>query len=213
MQPWNLRFPSPLHFFRQLCRASAPSGASAASSSRHSRPAVRRRIVVCFGQSENDWGTLNLKPIFFIKDTKLSETWAMRLATGFEWFLDFDNQEKGIGTGSDAIGPLLGTALMNLKSKTVLIPLLQHNESYENSALSQTIFRLIALQPLPDGYWLKLDAKVPYDWNNYSWPVNSEFEAGKMLTQSMGVYIKGLAGFGGDRPFDYGTVAALRFNL
>ena len=165
------------------------------------------------GQSENDWGTANIKPIFFVKDAKLSDTWGVRLATGFEWFLDFDNQDKGIGNGSHAFGPLLGTAFMNTQSKTVLIPLVQHNESYQNGSLSQTVFRLIGLQPLPGGYWLKLDAKIPYDWENHTTPVNSEFEAGKMLTSSMGIYAKALVGLGSDRPFDSGVTGAMRFNF
>lgn len=165
------------------------------------------------GKTENDWKSLNLKPIFFISDYKLSDTWGMRLATGGELILDFNNAEKGIGTGSDQIAPLLGFAFMNFKTKTVLIPLVQHFESYENSTISQTAFRLIGLQPLPNQFWLKLDAKVPYDWENEAVPINSEFEAGKMLSQSVGIFAKALVGIGNDRPFDWGVTGALRFNF
>ena len=165
------------------------------------------------GQSESDFGTASIKPIFFLKDAELSENWGVRLATGFEWFVDFDNQEKGIGNGSHALGPLLGTAFLNKQSKTVLIPLVQHNESYQNGSLSQTVFRIIGLQPLPGGYWLKLDAKIPYDWEDHTTPINSEFEAGKMITSSMGVYLKALVGVGEDRPFDSGVTGAMRLNF
>ena len=111
------------------------------------------------------------------------------------------------------IAPLLGFAFMNFKTKTVLIPLVQHFESYENSAVSQTAFRLIGLQPLPNQYWLKLDAKVPADWENETTPINSEFEAGKMFSPAVGIFAKALVGIGPDRPFDWGATGALRFNF
>lgn len=165
------------------------------------------------GRTENDWASVNLKPIYFVSDYKLSETWGMRLAAGGELILDFNNAEKGIGAGSDIIAPLLGFAFVNFKSKTVLIPLVQHFESYENGRVSQTAFRLIGLQPLPKQYWLKLDAKVPADWENEAVPINSEFEAGKMFTPTVGVFAKALVGIGHDRPFDWGVTGALRFNF
>lgn len=171
------------------------------------------KVTDVTGTTENDWSSINLKPIFFVKDAKLSDTWGMRLATGFELILDFNNEEKGIGVGSDQIAPLLGFAFMNFKSKTVLIPLVQHFETYDNGNVSQTAFRLIGLQPLPNQYWLKLDAKVPYDWERQEVPINSEFEAGKMFTSSVGVFGKVLVGVGNDRPFDYGFTGAMRFNF
>ena len=58
------------------------------------------------GSSENDWESLRLKPIFFLKDGR-SGSWKYRLATGFEWIKDFDNRDKGIGSGSDQIAPRL----------------------------------------------------------------------------------------------------------
>ena len=137
----------------------------------------------------------------------------MRLATGFEWILDFGNNDKGIGPDSDQIAPLLGFAFMNFKAHTILIPLIQHFESYQNGSVSQTAFRLIALQPLPNQYWLKLDAKIPADWKNQGVPVNSEFEAGKMFSPGFGIYGKVLTGVGNDRPFDWGTTGGLRFKF
>jgi len=63
------------------------------------------------GSSESDWESLRLKPILFIKSGQ-SGSWKYRLATGFEWILDFDNRDKGIGSGSDQIAPLIGVALV-----------------------------------------------------------------------------------------------------
>lgn len=76
------------------------------------------------GVSESDWESLSLKPIFFIKSGQL-DSWMYRMTTGFEWIIDFDNRDKGIGTGSDLISPLFGVALLPRKG-TTLVPLVQH---------------------------------------------------------------------------------------
>jgi hypothetical protein len=154
------------------------------------------------GRQENDWESLVLKPIFFVKDTDLSDRFGLRLATGFEWALDFGNDPKGIGAGSDVIAPLVGTAVMDREWKTLYIPLIQHFESYESGDVSQTALRLILLQPLPEGAWFKLDAKLPFDWENHARPASSEFELGKMFSKNVGVFGKFLTGIGGDRAFD-----------
>lgn len=111
------------------------------------------------------------------------------------------------------IAPLLGTAVMDREWRTVYIPLVQHFESYESGAVSQTALRLIVLQPLPDGVWVKLDGKLPFDWENHERPANLEFEAGKVVWKNVGLYAKLLTGVGGDRPFDWGTTAAVRVNF
>lgn len=165
------------------------------------------------GKTENDWETLHLKPIWFPKDFKLSEVWGMRLAVGGELIIDFNNLDKGIGSGSDQIAPLAGLAFMNRETGLALIPLVQHFESYESGAVSQTAFRLIGLKPLPANTWLKLDVKVPYDWVNYAVPANFELEIGKMFTPKVGVFAQVLGGIGADRPFDWGSALALRWSF
>jgi len=165
------------------------------------------------GRQENDWDNLVIKPIFFPKDLRLSDRWGMRIATGVELVIDFGNDDKGIGVGSDVIAPLVGLAFMDGERKTVLIPLVQHFESYESSAVSQTAFRLIALQPLPDGIWLKLDGKLPFDWENHERPASLELEAGKVVWRNVALFAQFLSGIGGDRAFDWGTAAAVRVNF
>jgi hypothetical protein len=165
------------------------------------------------GRQENDWESLVLKPIFFPKDVNLSDRFGLRLAAGVELAIDFGNDDKGIGAGSDVIAPLVGTAVMDREWKTVYIPLIQHFESYESGDVSQTAFRLILLQPLPDGAWFKLDAKLPVDWENHELPASSEFELGTMVSRNVGVYGKLLTGIGGERSFDWGTAAAVRIHF
>ncbi len=88
------------------------------------------------GKTENDWESLHLKPVWFVKDFKLSKAWGMRLALGGELIIDFNNLDKGIGTGSDQVAPLAGLAFMNRETGLALIPLVQHFESYESGAVS-----------------------------------------------------------------------------
>ena len=162
------------------------------------------------GSSESDWESLHLKPIYFPKEGKWG-TWKYRLAVGAEWIVDFGNEDKGIGSGSDQIAPLVGVALM--RGGTVLVPLVQHFVDYSGPDVNQTAFRLIAIQSLPNKFWGKLDAKVPVDWeNDNDIPATVEVQLGKMFSPKFGVYVDGLAGVGGDRPYDWGVGLGLRFN-
>ncbi len=162
------------------------------------------------GSNENDWESLHLKPIYFPKQGEWG-SWKYKLAIGVEWLVDFGNEDKGIGSGSDQIAPLVGLALV--RDKTVLVPIVQHFVEYDGPDVNQTSFRLIAIQSLPDNYWLKLDAKVPIDWENENAVLASaEPQLGKMFTPSFGVYVDGLFGIGGDRPYDWGTGLGVRFN-
>jgi hypothetical protein len=129
-----------------------------------------------------------------------------------EWILSFDNEDKGIGSGSDQIAPLFGIALMP-GGGLVLVPLVQHFVEYDGPDVSQTAFRLIAIQSLPNKFWGKLDAKVPVDWeHDNALPATAEVQIGKMFTPGFGVYVDGLVGIGADRPYDWGIGLGARFN-
>ena len=85
-------------------------------------------------------------------------------------------------------------------------------ESYSGEDINTTAFRLIALQPLPKQTWLKLDAKVPIDWENENAvPVTAELQFGKNINKLVALYIDGLVGIGGDKTFDWGLGTGLRF--
>ena len=163
------------------------------------------------GDSESDWESLHLKPIFFPKEGNLG-TWKYRLAVGAEWILDFGNEDKGIGSGSDQIAPLVGIAFMP-GGGTVLIPLVQHFMEYDGPDVNQTAFRLIAIQSLPNKFWGKLDTKIPVDWeHDNDIPASVEVQFGKMFAPWFGTYADGLFGIGGDRPYDWGVGLGLRFS-
>ena len=163
------------------------------------------------GSSENDWESFHLKPIYFPKEGKFG-TWKYRLAVGVEWILDFGNEDKGIGSGSDQIAPLFGVALMP-GGGLVLVPLVQHFVEYDGPDVNTTAFRLIGVQSLPSQFWVKLDAKLPVDWeNDNEIPATVEVQLGKMFTPAIGTYIDGLFGIGGDRPYEWGVGLGVRFN-
>ena len=110
------------------------------------------------GSSESDWESLHLKPIYF-PEKMVGKLWGWKykLAIGGELIVDFGNEDKGIGSGSDQIAPLVGLELV--RGGTVLVPLLQHFVEYDGPDVNQTSFRLIAIQSLPNNFWGKLDAK------------------------------------------------------
>jgi len=162
------------------------------------------------GVGENDFESFHLKPIYFPTEGKLG-AWSYRTAIGAEWIAGFGNEDKGIGTGSDQIAPLAGLALV--KGDTVLVPLVQHFISYDGPDVNTTAFRLIAIQSLPNNFWGKLDAKVPVDWeHDNAIPATAEVQLGKMFTSNFGLYVDGLVGLGGDKPYDWGVGLGMRFN-
>ena len=161
------------------------------------------------GSSKNGFESIVIKPIFFVKDGMRNKM-KYRMAVGFDWTHDFDNDDKGIGGGSSTIAPFVGVAL-GLSEQMTLIPLVQHFLSYDGNSVNQTAFRLIGMQKLPQQMWLKLDAKLPVDWqHDEAIPATFELQWGKMFNARFGAYVDGLAGVGGDRPYDYGFGVGLR---
>jgi hypothetical protein len=164
------------------------------------------------GSSESDWESLHLKPIYFPESLvgNFGE-WKYKVAVGGELILDFGNEDKGIGSGSDQIAPLLGLAMA--RGDTVLIPIVQHFVEIDGPDVNTTSFRMIGIQSLPNSFWGKLDAKVPVEWeNDNAIPATLEVQLGKMFSPSFGTYVDGLIGIGEDRPYDWGVGVGLRFN-
>jgi len=162
------------------------------------------------GESENNLESATLKGIYFPTEGAWGDV-TYRVAVGLDWIVDLGEQDKGIGPGSDQLGPFAGLA-MGIGDIT-LIPLVQHFFDYSGEDVSTTAFRLIALKPLPQKMWLKLDAKVPVDWeNDQAVPATAELQLGKSINKSVGLYVDGLVGIGTDRPYDWGVGLGVRFN-
>ena len=162
------------------------------------------------GSSESDFETFHLKPIYFPTQGKWG-SWKYKTAVGAEWIVSFGNEDQGIGTGSDQIAPL--AAVTFARGDTVLVPLLQHFLSYDGPDVNTTSLRLIAIQSLANEHWAKLDAKVPFEWDNDdAIPATAEVQVGRLFSPSFGVYVDGLIGIGGDKPYDWGVGVGIRFN-
>ena len=161
------------------------------------------------GKEENGLDEIRIKGIYFPTQGLLCE-WKYKLAVGAEWLVSANNEDKGIGTGSDQIAPLAGLAFV--KGNTVLVPLVQHFLSYNGPDVSTTSFRFIGIQSLENNYWAKLDAKIPFEWeNDNAIPATVEVQFGKMFTSSFGLYADANAGIGGDKPYDWGIGLGVRF--
>ena len=162
------------------------------------------------GSTEQGPEKLSFKGIHFPKEGALG-SWKYRLAVGVEWIADFDNADKGIGSGSDQLAPLVGVALVP-RPGTVIIPLVQQFFSISGPKINTTGPRLIALQTLPKDFWLRIDGRIPIEWENErAVPASLELQLGKHFADSFSMYAEGLFGIGGDRPYDVGAGVGLRF--
>ena len=80
--------------------------------------------------------------------------------------------------------------------------------------VNQTAVRFIVIQALPKAFWAKLDAIVPFDWENDRIPATFEIQAGKTDdARSFGLYVDGLFGIGTDRPYDWGIGIGTQIQL
>ena len=161
------------------------------------------------GNSENDWESVNVKGIYFPAEGVWGDL-KYRLALGMDWIVDLGDRDKGIGSGADQLAPFGGVAL-GLQGGTILVPLVQQFLSYSGEDVNTTAFRLIAVKTLQKQMWIKLDAKVPIDWeNDQAVPANTELQLGKNINKNLALYVDGLIGIGGDRPYDWGVGSGLR---
>ena len=162
------------------------------------------------GSSESDWESFHAKPIYFPDVKGQMGDWKYKLAVGGELILDFGNDDKGIGSGSDQVAPLVGLAFA--KGDTSFVPLVQHFTEIDGPDVNKTSFRLIGLQAYEGGIWGKLDAKVPVDWeNDNEIPASFEIQLGKNYSEGFAGYVDGLVGVGSDRDYDWGIGIGARF--
>lgn len=174
------------------------------------------------GPTQSGFQSFHFKPVYFPLQGRWGE-WKYKLSVGLEWILEFNAPLTGQGcpentiycippgTGSDQLAPFVGLSLVAPKG-TLLIPLVQQFISYNGPKVNITAFRLIAIQPLPKGFWAKLDFVVPVEWENNVTPATSEIQLGKMFKPWLGFFMDGMLGIGGDRPYDWGIGLGIRFS-
>jgi len=91
------------------------------------------------GESANDWESFVLKPIYFPEQwVGQRGGWKYKVAVGADFIIDFGNEDKGIGSGSDQIAPLVGVSFV--RGNTVLVPLIQHFAEFDGPDVNQTAF-------------------------------------------------------------------------
>ena len=163
------------------------------------------------GSSQSDWESALVKLIYFPHQGAFSGGTKYRVAVGIDYIHDLGDLTKGIGFGADQVGPFAGLAL-SLESGLTLIPLLQHYTSISGVDINTTAVRLIALQSFGAAWWWKVDAKIPYDWENKTVPAEAEFQLGKDINDGIALYADGRFGLGSDRLYDWGVGLGLRFN-
>ena len=161
------------------------------------------------GTWQNGLESLRVKPLYFPVQGSLG-SWDYRIAVGLEWIAEFGNEDKGIGSGSDQLAPLVGIALV--KGGTVIVPLIQQYFSYNGPKVNTTAFRVIVIQSFQKEFWGKLDVKIPIEWaNGNAVPMTAEIQLGKMFEPWFGTYIDGYVGIGQSRPYNWGAGLGFRF--
>lgn len=164
------------------------------------------------GTKQYQFEKLVIKPLWFPYQARINDAWGLKVAVGFDWIVNLGDSSKAIGAGADQIAPLGGIAFSHNPSGLVLIPLVQHFLSYNGDTdINTTAARLIVIQPFGQGYWVKGDIKVPYDWENHLWPATAEVQIGYNINKDLAIYVEGLVGLTSDRPYNNGVGFGLRF--
>ena len=152
-----------------------------------------------------------LKGIWFPKQGVTDSGLKYRVALGLDWITDLGGEDRLTGPGSDQLGPFAGVA-MSFENGLTVIPLAQHFFDISGEDVNISALRLIALQSFRENWWLKLDAIVPYNWENETVPAEAEIQLGHNFSPRFAMYVDGLAGIGNDRAFDWGVGLGVRFN-
>lgn len=164
------------------------------------------------GEDEADFEDFSIRPTYFGFDGKLSEKWYFRSAVGFEWTYDFGNDDKGIGTGSDSIGPLIGIGLANLETGYTAAATLQHIRSYNGSSdINASSLSITGVRQFRKAGWISSNIVITRDWEYEAWRSSLSLQAGYSFARGKAIYVDGMAGIGADRLFDVGAGLGLRF--
>ncbi len=148
--------------------------------------------------------------IYFPRQGALPGGTKYRVALGMDYVHDLGDTDKGIGFGANQVGPFVGIAY-SLNSGMSVIPLLQHFTNIGGPDINTTALRVIALQAFNTDWWVKADAKLPYDWENNTVPATAEFQLGKNINAGKAIYVDVLIGLGSDRNYDWGVGVGFRF--
>jgi hypothetical protein len=149
------------------------------------------------GEWENDFEILKIKGIF-LTDGKPFGIKA-KYALGLEWLKDLGDFDKGTGSGSDQIAPLVAIGWIPTEMDFI-ITLVQYYHSYDEDdnapKVRRTGPRLIYIRKIPQiGGWFKADYKGQIDHEDSGdYTSTLEFQLGKMFMPRIGAYAEALLG-------------------
>jgi len=167
------------------------------------------------GEYESDLEILKLKGIH-LSPTKIFGI-KSKIAIGAEWLKDLGDLDKGIGTGTDQIAPLIGIG-WSLDKRNLVITLVQYFHSYEEDSgvdkVRTTGPRLIYIRKMPEiRGWTKLDYKGSIDHEHNDYTDTLEVQVGTMFSKAIGAYAEVLLGNEAlnSPAFNWGAGIGLRF--
>jgi hypothetical protein len=160
------------------------------------------------GKSESDFESLKVKYIN-ITPHAFNNGLKYRLAIGAEVIADLGDYDKGIGTGTTQIAPLIGAG-WGLGDTDTLVTLVQYFHSIDEDdgapKIRATGPRLIWIHSFPKyKAWLKVDDKFTINHENSGSTSNViEVQLGKFVAPGVGVYLEYLTASGSERIYDDG---------
>jgi hypothetical protein len=166
------------------------------------------------GKSESDFESVKAKYIN-ITPHALDNGLKYRLAIGAEVIADLGDYDKGIGTGTSQIAPLIGAG-WSLGDTDTLITLVQYFHSIDEDdgapKIRTTGPRLIWIHSFPKyKAWLKLDDKFSINHENSGSTGNViEVQLGKFVAPGIGVYLEYLTASGSESIYDDGFGIGVR---
>ncbi len=166
------------------------------------------------GKSESEFESVKAKYIN-LTPHMLDNGLKYKFALGAEVIVDLGDFDKGIGSGTTQIAPLIGAGWA-LGGTDTLITLVQYFHSIDEDAGAPKIRvtgpRLIWIHSFPKyKAWLKVDDKFSINHENSGSTANViEVQLGKFVTPSFGVYLEVLTASGSERIYDNGFGVGVR---
>lgn len=168
------------------------------------------------GQTESGMESIRAKYIN-LSPGMLESGLKYKFAWGIEALTSISDVEKGIGTGTTQIAPLVGAGWV-LSPNDTLITLVQYFHSIDEDVNANKVRltgpRMIWIHSMPKyKAWIKIDDKFAINHEKDGASSNLlEVQVGKMFTPTIGAYFELLYGTGGDRLYESGLGLGVRIS-
>ncbi len=166
------------------------------------------------GKSETDFESLKVKYIN-LTPGMMESGLKYKFAIGAEIIADLGDPNKGIGSGTTQIAPLVGYGFVMSPQDTV-ITLVQYFHSVDEDDNAEKVRvtgpRVIWIHSFPKyKAWFKLDNKFSINHEDDHATGNTlEVQFGKFIAPKVAVYVEALYGTGGDTSYESGLGIGMR---